>query len=192
MKQLREIEGVLHLFSETGTEGGAWALQDVLYIEKDVPRGYCKKCGKWLKKQEGPIQVGRVTQITQEVMDALNLTGKLPEQSDCENDAHEEDIGDVWSYEGLHILEDGDYLTIFDKQNPQKIVWEGVIQLRQYDPFTEATSCGMWIHADQEGVSRDVWEKFFLEGYPAKFTHWRQSSAERREAFHRWYSANRK
>lgn len=73
-----------------------------------------------------------------------------------------------WSYEGLHILEDGDRLTIFDKQDPKKIVWEGVIQLRQHELFTEATSNGMWIHADQEGVERAVWEKFFLEHYPAK------------------------
>ncbi|TSC74236.1 MAG: hypothetical protein G01um101444_354 [Parcubacteria group bacterium Gr01-1014_44] len=168
MEQQGIIEGVLHLFSETGTEGGDWAFQDARYIEKNVPRGFCKKCGQWLEKQEGPIQVGRVTLITEEVAEEINRTGKLPERSDCINDAHEEDVGDLWSYEGLHILEDGDRLIIFDKQDLQKVIWYGVIQLRQYELFTETTSNGMWIHSDQEGVERSVWEKFFLEGYPAK------------------------
>lgn len=177
MKQQSEIEGVLHLFSETGTEGGDWAFQDARYIQKNVPRGYCKKCGKWFAKQEGPIQVGRVTMITDEVFEEINRTGKLPEQTDCVNDAHEEDIGESWSYEGLHILENGDRLTIFDKQDPQKIVWEGVIKLCQHNLFTEATSNGMWIHADQKGVKRGVWEKFFLEGYPAKLVPRRKRQA---------------
>jgi len=94
MEQQSVIEGVLNLFSETGTEGGDWAFQDALYIKKDVPRGYCKKCGKWLKKQEGAIQVGRVTLITEEVAEEINRTGKIPERHDCADDVHEEDIGD--------------------------------------------------------------------------------------------------
>lgn len=170
MGQQNEIEGVLHLFSETGTEGGDWALQDARYIQKNVPRGYCKKCGKWLKKQEGNLQIGRVTVITAEVVEEFRRTGKLPERVDCANEAHEEDIGEVWSYKGLHILKDGDYLMIFDKQDPRKLVWDDTIQLRHYDSFTEHTSNGMWIHSDQEGVPREVWEKFFLEGYPAKLS----------------------
>ncbi len=168
MGQQKEIEGVLNLFSETGTEGGDWAIQDARYIKKNVPRGYCKKCGKVFAKQEGPIQVVRTTLITEEVAEEINRTGKLPVQIDCANDAHDEDIGESWSYEGLHILENGDRLIIFDKQDPKKIVWEGVIQLNFYSVFTEATSTGMWIHADQEGVERSVWEKFFLLHYPAK------------------------
>jgi len=31
-----------------------------------------------------------------------------------------------------HLLQNGDRLTIFDKQDPQKIVWDGVVQLRPH------------------------------------------------------------
>jgi hypothetical protein len=32
---MTKIKGVLHLFSETGTEGGWWAIQDERHIRKD-------------------------------------------------------------------------------------------------------------------------------------------------------------
>jgi len=72
-----------------------------------------------------------------------------------------------WSYEGLHILKDGDFLTIYSKDNPTEIVWSGVISLRNYPLFTEAVF-GLWIHADQEGVDRETWARWFFEGYAAK------------------------
>lgn len=72
-----------------------------------------------------------------------------------------------WNYEGLHILKDGDQLTIYSKDDPNKIVWSGTIKLRQYPLFTE-DAFGMWIHADQEGVDRKTWAKWFFEEYPAK------------------------
>jgi len=77
-------------------------------------------------------------------------------------------LGQQFSYEGLHVLHDGDYLTIYDKADPQKIVWEGKIALDSLALFTETTTDGLWIHADQQGVDRKTWEKFFLEEYPAK------------------------
>src|SRR3989344_1541964 len=71
------------------------------------------------------------------------------------------------SYEGLHILENGDRLTIFSPDNPTQVVWFGVISLRQYPPFTENVF-GYWIHADQEGVDREVWATYFFKEYPAE------------------------
>lgn len=72
-----------------------------------------------------------------------------------------------WSYEGLHALCDGDRLTIYSPDNPQQVVWSGTISLRQHPQFTEHAS-GLWIHADQDGVARDTWAKYFFEEYPAK------------------------
>jgi hypothetical protein len=66
-----------------------------------------------------------------------------------------------WSYEGLHYLKDGDYLRIFDREDPSQVVWEGTIRLRQHEPFAES-AFGYWIHADHEGVPREEWAKFFL------------------------------
>jgi hypothetical protein len=105
------FKGVVHFYTETGTEGGYWAFQDERFITKvDPPK---------------------------------------------------------WSYEGLHILKDGDHLTIFSKENPNEIVWDGTIQLRQHDLFTEHAS-GLWIHADQVRVNRQTWSRWFFEGYPAQ------------------------
>ncbi len=71
-----------------------------------------------------------------------------------------------WSYKGLHLLEDGDYLTIYDKRDLHRMVWSGVIKLTQYASFTQEVF-GCWIHADQDGVDRQTWGQWFLEEYPA-------------------------
>lgn len=75
--------------------------------------------------------------------------------------------GGSWSYEGLHVLCDGDHLTIFSPDNPQQVVWSGTISLREHPLFAEHTS-GFWIHADQDGVARDTWAEYFFKNYPAK------------------------
>lgn len=165
--QVNALSGVLHLFAETGTEGGSWAFQDERYIRKNVAMGFCKKCGKWLARQEGRLQVGRVTKITAEIWQEYLRTGKFPEEVDCPNDAHEEEISDSWSYEGLHSLRDGDFLQIFSPDDQSRVVWQGVISLIQYDSFTEH-AFGHWIHSDQQGVPREMWAEWFLKGYPAK------------------------
>lgn len=106
----RVIRGTLHLFSETGTEGGWWALQDERFIEPP--------------------------------------TADWP---------HER-----WSYEGLVPLSDGDRLTIFAPDG--SVYWQGEIKMKLLPLFTEHAN-GMWIHADQEGVTREFWALPFFEGY---------------------------
>lgn len=163
---MTELEGILYLHSETGTEGGYWAFQDAQYIKKNVPQGYCKDCGVYMREQDGTIKVQCVTILDKEVLEELERTGKLKEKPDCGDNNHEELIADDWSYEGLHLLRDGDYLTIYHP-NDNKEVWSGVIRLKQYALFTE-DAFGLWIHADQEGIERDVWAEYFLREYPAK------------------------
>ncbi|MDP2695647.1 MAG: hypothetical protein Q8O87_00105 [bacterium] len=72
-----------------------------------------------------------------------------------------------WSYDGLHILEDGDSLTIFSPDDPSQIVWSGTISLHQYPSSIESVS-GFWIHADQRGVDREIWARYFFDEYPAE------------------------
>lgn len=74
-----------------------------------------------------------------------------------------------WPYEGLHILENGDQLTIYSLDNPTQIVWSGTISLRQHLLFSERVF-GFWIHADQEGIEREKWATYFLKEYPAELT----------------------
>lgn len=73
----------------------------------------------------------------------------------------------TWSYEGLHVLKDGDELTIYSKKNKEKVLWEGEISLKQHNLFTEHTS-RLWIHADQKGINRETWANYFFKEYPAK------------------------
>jgi len=70
------------------------------------------------------------------------------------------------AYDRLYILKNGDRLKI---QHPieKSIVWDGVIDLIQYELFTENAS-GMWIHADQKGISRKEWSEYFFNSYPAQ------------------------
>ena len=102
------LRGILHLFSETGTEGGYWAFQDDRFI-----------------------------------------------------------TADHWSYDGLHILVDGDELRIFSKEDPREVVWSGKISLQQFPLFTE-NAYGFWIHADQVGIDRPTWSRWFFEQNPAE------------------------
>lgn len=102
------LRGLIHFYSETGTEGGHWAFQDEQHIR---PNG-------------------------------------------------------SWSYEGLYILEDGDYLVIYDQRGVNRL-WEGIIELTLHPLFQEEVF-GYWIHADQKGVDRETWGKWFLDCLPAE------------------------
>ena len=166
MENNSTLEGILFLYSETGTEGGYWAFQDSLYIQKNIPRGYCKKCGFYLKEQSGPIKVERVTILDEETIQEYNLTRKIKEKPNCINNNHKEDIFDSWDYRGLHVLENGDNLTIYHPENHSEI-WSGVINLKQHDLFSEHAS-GLWIHADQIGIDREIWAEYFFKEYSAK------------------------
>ncbi len=90
-----ELIGVLHFWSETGTEGGYWAFQNERFISpptKDWPHPR-------------------------------------------------------WSYDGLYVLENSDQLTIYSKDDPNKVVWEGTVNLLQYPCFTLAVA-GLWAHSE--------------------------------------------
>lgn len=72
-----------------------------------------------------------------------------------------------WSYKGTHILKNGDLLTVYDKDEPNRIIWSGIITLREYGLFQEHVfNC--WIHADQEGIDRETWAVYFFTEHPAK------------------------
>ncbi|MFT4343822.1 MAG: hypothetical protein ACMXYE_03675 [Candidatus Woesearchaeota archaeon] len=160
-----ELNGILFLHSETGTEGGYWAFQDERYIQKSVPRGYCEKCGLYLRDQDGALRIERVTALDAELLKELSETNEVPEKPICFPGTHQEAIGDVWSYDGLHVLKTGDFLTIRDPETYQEI-WTGVVNLTQYPLFTESAS-GMWIHSDQKGIKREEWADYFFKQFPA-------------------------
>lgn len=154
------LQGVCFFWSETGSEGGSWAFQDSRFIQKNVVRPYCKKCGKFFGDQEeGKLKVVRVLSLSQA------MDGK--EFPECAEGQHEREVGDSWSYDGSHILENGDKLTVFSPNGQRKKVWSGVISLKKYRLFTQSVS-GFWIHADQKGIPREKWARFFFKKYPAE------------------------
>jgi hypothetical protein len=71
-----------------------------------------------------------------------------------------------YDYKGLHLLKNGDRLTVYSKTNPKKAIWSGTIKLKKHPGFTKAVF-GLWIHADQEGVNRKKWATWFFEKHPA-------------------------
>ncbi|MEA3379234.1 MAG: hypothetical protein U9Q69_06415 [Nanoarchaeota archaeon] len=75
-------------------------------------------------------------------------------------------LEEKWEYGGLHILQNGDKLTIYHPEDNKKI-WSGPINLREHDLFTE-DAFGLWIHTDQIGIKRETWAEYFFEKYPAK------------------------
>ncbi len=153
------LEGVLTFFSETGTEGGYWAFQDSRYILPNITRYTCKKCYLCWDKEINPSAPPVFEQLPDDDFD-------FPEF--CPPDAHQFELvsKETWSYEGLHLLEDGDHLTIY-RPGSKAEVWSGVIALKQHPLFTEDAQ-GMWIHADQKGIDRETWAEYFFKGYAAK------------------------
>ena len=93
--------------------------------------------------------------------------------------------GVIWSvyendkkgYDGLHCLENGDYLIVYDPVNTENIVWEGNIDLeyeRNYRKFPmnpkygQQAIAGMWVHGIQRDVEPDDWGNWFFKEYPAE------------------------
>ncbi len=147
----RRLRGFLELFSETGTEGGYWAFQDERFITPNNHLYVCRNCHKlWDKNrnQNGPPDTSAAGCQPKEHEFVLN-----PES--------------FYSYEGLVYLQNGDQLTIFDKGDGKTVVWSGTISLKEYGVFKE-DAFGFWIHADQNGVPRETWARWFFQSYPAE------------------------
>jgi hypothetical protein len=69
---------------------------------------------------------------------------------------------------GYWAFQDSNYISLV---SPVFGVVDGVKvrdinELKPYCPFNEHVD-GWWIHADQKGISREEWSKFFFDGFPA-------------------------
>jgi hypothetical protein len=156
------IDGILSFHDETGTRGGYWAMQDKRHISPNTTRFVCRKCCAYWDKDvhpEGPSGDARV----------YHYPYPQEEPEDCPTGQHEFELvsKETWSYDGLHVLADGDRLTIYDKDRPEAVIWSGTIRLRPYARYTEKVF-GCWIHADQEGVERETWARWFFDNHPAE------------------------
>lgn len=158
-----EIKGTLTFFTETGTEGGFWALQDENYMGYKIP----DQCYSGQEVSNTDLtRTGRVWEVLLRDSITVEWYDGIEEGSYVKR---EDLLIKQWFYEGLHILADGDQLIIYDLDEPEKSVWEGIIQLVHFPLFTEAVF-GWWIHSEQQGVSRKSWANWFMDGYPARLT----------------------
>lgn len=68
-----------------------------------------------------------------------------------------------WSYQGLHMLKNGDYLTVFSKTNPRRKIWSGKLRLRDL-----RVKGRVFVRiAFQFGVDPGKWWLWFEDEYPA-------------------------
>ncbi len=72
-------------------------------------------------------------------------------------------------YAGLHVIEEGDHLTIIDRAS--NVLWQGIIECdreigrRSRPPnskLIQQTALGCWVHWIQRGFEPDAWAKFFI------------------------------
>lgn len=146
--ELRELRivGNTEFFSETGTEGGYWAIHDRrgMHDASQLIDGRCP----W-----GPEHETRFT-------DGTSFCPAMREPTrDDPNPKHA-------TYYGLFTLQTGDRVIIYDEVDPTKIVFEGKISLEPLPLFTEHAH-GLWIHNDQKGQDREAWAELFLKELPA-------------------------
>lgn len=140
------IKGVTTFFSETGTEGGYWAVQDEKHIHPNTTRFVCTKCHMYWDKNRSP--------------DEPTFKGWCPVGQHDFKLANPEN----WDYEGLHILKDGDHLTIFQKDEVL-IRWKGVVHLEEM-PF-EFGIFGWRTHSRELHTQDEIWAELFHTGYPS-------------------------
>ncbi|MDP3697317.1 MAG: hypothetical protein Q8R55_04830 [Candidatus Taylorbacteria bacterium] len=184
-QKLELLHGFLRFYGEQGiTEGGGlWAFQDSRFIIPNETVFVCSKCYRYWDKEknpDGPPDIGSAPLIVTQVIptDKLEeiLQGKFKEM--CPPNEHEFKLmfPTIESFKGHHVLKDGDWLTIYSKDEPRTMIWSGIVQLKKYPPFTESVS-DIWIRSDQEEIDRGTWAKWFLDEHPATLVPYKKINA---------------
>ncbi len=148
----KTLSGFCCIHIESGYEGPFWAVQDSLYIKKNVGLGHCKKCGIVLANEERILTI-------KEYFTLGNF---------CKKGDHEEEIGDYSDRDGLHILKNGDHLAVYSKVIRKGIIWSGIVDIDLIS--TEVQGLFIRVPFDQKGVERELWEEWFWERHPATLT----------------------
>lgn len=174
-----EIRGTLTLRSETGTEGGYWAIQDGRFISYVIPDNGLFQ-GQSVVDPQDRVRTGKVasamnedgTRYTSMISGAKTVIDLVVEWDDGEQDLRKSDtvLTPQWSYDGLVMLRSGDELTVYEKLMPERIAWHGLVELVRHDEDTIGPTLmhPFRLHHDQAGVDQNEWAGWFLHEYPAK------------------------
>lgn len=147
----RKLKGICNFYFDQGYDG-CEAFQDSQFVAKDVPHGYCKKCGMWMTGTIG--RNGGTHALSIYTLDDSHVSTQNP---DCPEGAHEEEIRDVWQMAGFHVLKNGDKLEVYSRNNPEELVWSGIVDF--------ANDCDG--HRYQKGLDKRLWARWFFNEYPA-------------------------
>ena len=85
-------------------------------------------------------------------------------------------------YDGLHLLQTGDILTIFKDAKREVVAWEGAVDLDfdcnrlphpenpQFKPQTllRADGSRIWLSGFQKNVDPEIWVEMFAQELPAR------------------------
>lgn len=161
-EKAKPLKGELFLLDEMGMDCGTWTFQDEAFITPNTTYFSCTKCGLvWDKSKE----------LEEDILRKQTPSGPLA-LSYCKPAEHTFTLlmPFLWSWEGTHVLADGDILTIFDKNNPSKKIWSDTIKLKNYKSIHYSSNRRWSIETKPKGIKRKHWTKWFVESYPAELT----------------------
>jgi hypothetical protein len=166
----RSMRGSLVAYCETGSEGTWWAFMDERFSHIPDSSRRCRKCGTYPPKKGASVLVATRSVPLSDLDENLTMPPTCEELAPPE--AHEFELAypdGRASYDGLHLLESGDALTIFDPQERSRVVWQGVVDLSSNTTYEDEIA-GLWIHNRQAGVDGETWLSWFEAGFPATLT----------------------
>ncbi len=168
--------GKLDFHSETGTEGGYFALQDSAHITYQQPNyGVFKghsvydpqdifrrgKVDSSYREDGTAFEVGRIGDVS--FLDILWNDG-VTDIARASNTVLEE----RWGYKGLVLIGNGDRLTVFEKGIGSLALWSGEVLLEEQDPYEAGSFAphGMACHhrpLNTAPADADEWSSWFFE-----------------------------
>lgn len=171
------LEGILD-FNHEGIKETAWCFQDKNFInlvqvkypliggtvydsnnhnrKGKILSSETLRKGKWLSIEDEGFGLKDITRATVEWQDGI-----------IEKKRYSKDLLELkWCYNGMHILENGDDLTIYHPKT-KKEVWSGLIEFREPKPFQDYLDAVL-VPSDSMNVKQETWLKYFLKNYPAK------------------------
>src|SRR3990167_7346550 len=138
-QKLELLHGFLRFYNEQGVteDGGLWAFQDSRFITPNETIFACGKCYLYWDKEKNPDSppgVGSAPLVITRAIPTDKIGEISPEKlkETCPPNEHEFRLlsPTMESFEGHHVLKDGDWLTIYSKDAPRIILWTGTIKLR--------------------------------------------------------------
>lgn len=143
-----EIHGLTMPYFEAGMGRIVWVVQDSMHRIPNRLLYRCTKCRAFLDKRS-PL---------------CGIPGeRMTVPAQCTEGEHDfQPYGPwIWLPKGRHFIENGDVLTIYSKDEPRTVLWQGTIDLVPSNMPLEPDT--------QKGVEPMVWEGWFQDQMPVRF-----------------------